>query len=62
MLLKKEYFRWEGPFGNRLTCMMQFNTLEWSLEPEGCEKISLLNVAGNDPFQQSTADKVAVAT
>lgn len=37
----------------------QFQTHEWSLEPEGGQKVSLLQ--GNDPFQQETADKVDVA-
>lgn len=39
---------------------MQFETHEWSLEPEGGEKVSLLQ--GNDPFQQATADKITVTT
>ncbi|KAF2771214.1 cytochrome oxidase complex assembly protein [Teratosphaeria nubilosa] len=38
-----------------------FETLEWSLQPEGSgEKISLLEAAGRDPFQQETADRVQV--
>ena len=41
--------------------MLQFDTLEWSLEPEGGNKISLLETEGRDPFQQATADKIAVA-
>ena len=39
---------------------MQFETLEWSLEPEGGRKISLLETEGRDPFHQETADKIAV--
>lgn len=38
----------------------QFETLEWSLEPENGEKISLLDTEPHDPFQQQTADKIAV--
>lgn len=34
--------------------------MEWSLEPEGSERVSLLQVEGQDPFKQETADKVAV--
>lgn len=41
--------------------IVQFETLEWSLEPEGGSKISLLETEGRDPFQQATADKIAVA-
>lgn len=40
--------------------LLQFETLEWSLQPEGGEKISLLQAEGHDPFQQETADKIAV--
>lgn len=40
---------------------MQFETLEWTLEPDGGEPISLLDTREQDPFQQETADKVAVA-
>ena len=42
-----------------LTVVEQFDTLEWSIQPEGGEKISLLG--GNDPFKQETADRIAVA-
>lgn len=42
-----------------LIIVLQFDTLEWSIQPEGGEKISLMS--GNDPFQQETADKIAVA-
>ncbi|KAK3697688.1 cytochrome oxidase assembly protein 1 [Vermiconidia calcicola] len=45
----------------RKTRMGYFETLEWSLEPEGGKKISLLENQGRDPFQQETADKIAVA-
>ncbi|KAK3722788.1 cytochrome oxidase assembly protein 1 [Vermiconidia calcicola] len=45
----------------RKTRMGYFETLEWSLEPEGGKKISLLEKQGRDPFQQETADKIAVA-
>ncbi|TKA23462.1 hypothetical protein B0A50_07489 [Salinomyces thailandicus] len=48
-------FRSERP-----TRMGYFETHEWSLEPEGGEKVSLLQ--GNDPFQQATADKITVTT
>ncbi|KAI7233490.1 hypothetical protein D0869_04781 [Hortaea werneckii] len=44
---------------DRPTRMGYFQTHEWSLEPEGGQKVSLLQ--GNDPFQQETADKVGVA-
>ena len=40
--------------------MLQFETLKWSLEPEGGQEISLLETESRDPFQQETADKVAV--
>ena len=39
---------------------MQFETLEWSLEPEGGEKVHLLQNEGKDPFQTETADKIVV--
>ncbi|KAK5171444.1 cytochrome oxidase assembly protein 1 [Saxophila tyrrhenica] len=45
----------------RKTRMGYFETLEWSLEPEGGKTISLLQTERTDPFQQETADKVAVA-
>lgn len=41
--------------------MIQFETLDWSLETENGEKISLLDTEPRDPFQQETADKIAVA-
>ncbi|GAB7361578.1 hypothetical protein MBLNU230_g1630t1 [Neophaeotheca triangularis] len=41
--------------------MGYFETLEWSLEPEGSERVSLLQAEGKDPFRQETADRVAVA-
>ena len=42
--------------------IIQFETLEWSLEPEEGEKISLMGAGtGSEPFQQETADKIAVA-
>jgi cytochrome c oxidase assembly factor 1 len=41
--------------------MGAFETLEWSLEPEGGRTISLLESQGRDPFLQATADKIAVA-
>ncbi|KAK5702204.1 cytochrome oxidase assembly protein 1 [Elasticomyces elasticus] len=44
----------------RKTRMGFFDTLEWSLEPKGGEKVSLLQDARPDPFQQETADKIAV--
>ncbi|EMC97548.1 hypothetical protein BAUCODRAFT_456004 [Baudoinia panamericana UAMH 10762] len=44
----------------RKTRMGYFDTLEWSLEPEGGDKVSLLQAEGGDPFVQSTADKIAV--
>ncbi|KAK3112207.1 cytochrome oxidase assembly protein 1 [Teratosphaeriaceae sp. CCFEE 6253] len=44
----------------RKTRMGFFDTLEWSLEPEGGQKISLLQDAKEDPFQQETADRIAV--
>jgi hypothetical protein len=40
--------------------MSQFETLKWSLEPEGGQEISLLETEGRDPFHQETADKEAV--
>jgi cytochrome c oxidase assembly factor 1 len=43
-----------------LTRSTQFETTEWSLEPEGGSKISLLEAEGKDPFHQETADKIAV--
>ncbi len=43
-----------------LTFGGQFETLEWSLRPEGGETISLLQDQKRDPFQQETADKIAV--
>ena len=43
-----------------LTVLDQFDTLEWSLEPEGGQKVSLLQSPQGDPFQQETADKIAV--
>ena len=43
-----------------LTVIGQFETLEWSLEPEGEKIISLLEGQGRDPFQQETADRIAV--
>ena len=48
-------------FSRVLMLSLQFETLEWSLEPEGGKKISLLENQGRDPFQQETADKIAVA-
>lgn len=39
----------------------QFETLEWSLQPDGGETISLLQDQKRDPFQQESADKIAVA-
>ena len=39
---------------------MQFETLEWSLEPEGGEKVHLLQNEGKDPFQSKTADDITV--
>ncbi|EGP83114.1 unnamed protein product [Zymoseptoria tritici ST99CH_1A5] len=36
----------------RKTRMGIFETLEWSLEPEGGQKISLLDNEGRDPFQR----------
>jgi cytochrome c oxidase assembly factor 1 len=42
-------------------CKLQFETLEWSLEPEGSDKISLIRAENKDPFRQETADKIAVA-
>ena len=39
---------------------IQFETLEWSLEPEGGEKVHLLQAESKDPFQSETADKVVV--
>ena len=44
-----------------LTDELQFETLEWTLEPEGGKKVSLLDTQANDPFHQETADKIAVA-
>ncbi|KAF1820135.1 DUF1783-domain-containing protein [Dissoconium aciculare CBS 342.82] len=44
----------------RKTRMGFFETTEWSLEPEGGNKISLLDAEGKDPFHQETADKIAV--
>ncbi|TKA71018.1 hypothetical protein B0A55_06023 [Friedmanniomyces simplex] len=44
----------------RRTRMGFFETLEWSLEPPGGERVSLLEDARKDPFQQETADKIAV--
>ncbi|KAK4549880.1 hypothetical protein LTR36_005181 [Oleoguttula mirabilis] len=46
----------------RKTRMGFFETLEWSLEPEGAEKISLLQAESKDPFLQETADKITVVT
>jgi hypothetical protein len=43
-----------------LTVDAQFETLEWSLEPEGGKTVSLLEDKVQDPFQQETADKIAV--
>ena len=40
--------------------VVKFDTLEWSIEPEGSEKVSLLQREVKDPFQQETADKIAV--
>lgn len=42
-----------------LMIVLQFDTLEWSIQPDGGEKISLMS--GNDPFQQETAGKISVA-
>lgn len=44
-----------------LLIYLQFETLEWSLEPEGAQKVSLLQAEGRDPFQQETADKITVS-
>ena len=41
--------------------MLQFDTLEWSLEPEGGQRVSLMDTERQDPFVQTTADKIAVA-
>jgi cytochrome c oxidase assembly factor 1 len=35
---------------------VQFETVEWSLEPEGGKKISLLDNEGRDPFQRKIED------
>jgi cytochrome c oxidase assembly factor 1 len=43
-----------GCSGHLLTEFGQFETLEWSLEPEGGKKISLLDNEGRDPFQKKT--------
>ena len=40
--------------------MLQFETLRWSLEPEGEKEISLLETQSRDPFHQETADEIAV--
>ena len=44
-----------------LTIAVQFDTLEWSLEPEGGKQISLLGAAGGDPFQQQSADRIVAS-
>jgi cytochrome c oxidase assembly factor 1 len=44
----------------RLTLILQFETLEWSLEPEGGQIVSLLQSDKKDPFKQETADKITV--
>lgn len=41
---------------------LQFETLKWSLEPEGGKEISLMEPEGRDPFHQETADKIAVVS
>ncbi|KAK5127515.1 hypothetical protein LTR85_006854 [Meristemomyces frigidus] len=46
----------------RKTRMGFFETVEWSLEPKGGEKISLLQPESRDPSQLETADKTAVVT
>ncbi|KAK0270096.1 cytochrome oxidase assembly protein 1 [Friedmanniomyces endolithicus] len=44
----------------RKTRMGYFDTLEWSLEPSGGEKVSLLQDAPEELLQQETADKIVV--
>jgi cytochrome c oxidase assembly factor 1 len=39
----------------------QFETLEWSLEPEGGPAVSLLDSDKKGLFTQETADQIAVA-
>ncbi|KAK0313473.1 cytochrome oxidase assembly protein 1 [Friedmanniomyces endolithicus] len=49
------YGRWRDGW---LTRGAQFDTLEWSLEPSGGEKVSLLQDAPVELLQHETADKI----
>lgn len=52
---------WVLVFEQMLTILLQFETLEWSLEPEGGQRISMLETESQDPFQQVAADPSAAA-